>query len=237
VSSVSDRTATRRVGAEPETSRLVVRRRGGWWAGRSRTWWVVRALAAFVAVSVLYFGATFVQVWRAARSDHAHPADAIVVLGAAQYDGVPSPVLASRLDHALELYVAGIAPVIVVTGGRADGDRFTEATAGATYLHDRGVPDESILRETTGRSTWESIAATARFLDARGLDDVVLVTDPFHAARVDEVAEEVGLNASTSPVADSPIRGAAEWRRMVAETAYIGIGRIIGYRRLEGILG
>jgi uncharacterized SAM-binding protein YcdF (DUF218 family) len=237
VTAVSGRTTAPRSSAEPETSRLLIRRRGGGWAGRSRTWWALRAIAAFLAITVLYFGATFVQVWRAARSDHAHPADAIVVLGAAQYDGVPSPVLASRLEHALELWVEGIAPVIVVTGGRADGDRFTEATAGASWLHERGVPDEAILRETTGRSTWESIAATARFLDERGLDEVVLVTDPFHAARVGEVAEEVGLDASTSPVTDSPVRGAAEWRRMVEETAYIGIGRIIGYRRLEEILG
>ena len=107
----------------------------------------------------VYLSVTFVQVWRAARRDDARPSDAIVVLGAAQYDGRPSPVLAARLDHAIDLYDDGIAPVIVVTGGRQPGDRFTEATAAANYLHDHGVPDDAILRETTGRSSWESLDA------------------------------------------------------------------------------
>ena len=95
----------------------------------------------------------------APRRTQRGPSDAIVVLGAAQYDGRPSPVLAARLDHALELYDDGVAPMIVVTGGRQPGDRFTEATASATYLHEHGVPDAAILRETTGRSSWESLAA------------------------------------------------------------------------------
>src|SRR3954469_8813970 len=106
-------------------------------------------LAIFTLVFV-YLTVTFVQVWMASRRDEARPSDAIVVLGAAQYDGRPSKVLAARLDHAYDLYQAGIAPKIVVTGGRRTGDRFTEATAAATYLHRRGVPDNAILRETTG---------------------------------------------------------------------------------------
>ena len=116
------------------------------------------ALALFMIVFV-YLAVTFFQVWRTARKDAARPSDAIVVLGAAQYDGRPSPVLAARLDHALDLYRAGVAPIIVVTGGRQEGDRFTEATAGATYLHEHGVPDTAILRETSGRSSWQSLAA------------------------------------------------------------------------------
>ena len=129
---------------------------------------------------------TFVQVWRAARRDDARPSDAIVVLGAAQYDGTPSPVLAARLDHALDAVRRRIAPMIVVTGGRQPGDRFTEATAAATYLHEHGVPDDAILRETTGRSSWESLAAAARFLKERDMTRVVLVSDPYHAARIDD---------------------------------------------------
>jgi uncharacterized SAM-binding protein YcdF (DUF218 family) len=190
---------------------------------------------ALVAAGLLavYLLVTFVQVWRAARHDGARPSDAIVVLGAAQYDGRPSPVLAARLDHALALYEDGIAPVIVVTGGRQEGDRFTEAAAAATYLHEHGVPDDAILRETTGRSSWESLAASARFLAERDLTQVVLVSDPYHAARIDAIASEVGLDASVSPTRTSPIRGAAEWRRFASETVRVAAGRIFGFGRLD----
>ena len=92
-------------------------------------------------------------------------AQAIIVLGAAQYDGVPSPVLKARLDHALELYRWKIAPIIVVTGGRQPGDRFTEATAGYDYLRDLGVPDSAIRKEVHGSTTWESLRAASTFLE------------------------------------------------------------------------
>jgi uncharacterized SAM-binding protein YcdF (DUF218 family) len=197
----------------------------------------LRVALVFFALLFLYFFVTFIQVWRQARADNARPSDAIVVLGAAQYDGRPSPVLQARLDHALELYEKGIAPVIVVTGGRQEGDRFTEATAGATYLHEHGVPDDAILRETTGRSSWESLAASARFLEERGMTSVVLVSDPYHAKRIDAIASEVGLDAVTSPTQTSPIDGAAEWRRFATETLRVGAGRIFGYRRLDSQVG
>lgn len=187
---------------------------------------------ALLGIVVLYFGVTFYQVWRAARSDDARPAQAIVVLGAAQYDGRPSDVLAARLDHAIGLYERGIAPTIVVTGGGQEGDRFTEATASASYLHEHGVPDEAILRETTGHSSWESLAASARFLEEEGITDVVLVSDPFHSARIDAIADELGLDAVTSPTQTSPIKGFAEWRRLGTETLRVGVGRVIGFRRI-----
>lgn len=185
------------------------------------------------AVVAVYLAVTFVQVVGAARRDDARASDAIVVLGAAQYDGVPSPVFAARLDHALRLYEQGIAPVIVVTGGRQAGDRFTEATAAATYLHQRGVPDAAILRETTGRSSWESLRASARFLEARGIESVVLVSDPYHSARIDAIASEVGLDGVTSPTRTSPISGLDEWRRLGTETLRVAAGRVFGYGRLE----
>ena len=193
----------------------------------------LRVGAVMFALLFVYLSVTFFQVWRAARRDDARPSDAIVVLGAAQYDGRPSPVLAARLDHALALYEEGIAPRIVVTGGRQEGDRFTEATAAANYLHDHGVPDDAILRETTGRSSWESLSASARFLKQDGLDQVVLVSDPYHAARIDAIASEVGLDAVTSPTNTSPIDGTAEWRRFATETLRVGAGRIFGFDRLE----
>ena len=158
-----------------------------------------------------------------------------MVLGAAQYDGVPSEVYEARLDHAADLYHQGIAPTIVVTGGKAEGDRFTEASTGATYLHGRGVPDRDILRETSGRNSWESLAASARFLKERGIHDVVLVSDPFHAERIDAIADEVGLAGHTSPTRTSPIDGVDEWRRLGSETVKVAVGRLIGFRRMMNL--
>jgi uncharacterized SAM-binding protein YcdF (DUF218 family) len=185
-----------------------------------------------LAVAVTYFGATFVQVWRAGRVEGARPAEALVVLGAAQYNGRPSPVLRARLNHVADLYSRGFAPLVVVTGGRATGDRFTESAASANYLHRQGVPDEAILREAGGRNSWESLAASARFLRQRGIRDVVLVSDPFHAARIAAIAGELGLDAATSPTRTSPIGGVDEFRHLLVETAQVGLGRIVGYRRL-----
>jgi uncharacterized SAM-binding protein YcdF (DUF218 family) len=190
------------------------------------------ALAVF-AIGFVYLSAVFVQVWAAARRDDARPADAIIVLGAAQFDGRPSKILAARLDHAIDLYRRGIAPTVVVTGGKQPGDRFTEASASATYLHDHQVPESAILRETQGRTSWQSLAAAARFLKDRHLDRVVLVSDPYHSARIEDVAHEVGLKATTSPTRTSPIKGAGEWRRLLTETIRVAAGRIFGYDRLD----
>ncbi len=180
---------------------------------------------------IAYVGITFVQVYRASRHDGARPADAVVVLGAAQYDGRPSPVLQARLDRALELYETGLSARIVLTGGRQEGDRFTEATAGYNYLRERGVPDEHLLKEVGGASTFESIAASARFLQDRGLTTVVLVTNDYHAYRVEAVAEEVGLDATVSPISSQLGRG-GELRQIGRETLAVAIGRVIGFDRL-----
>jgi uncharacterized SAM-binding protein YcdF (DUF218 family) len=166
------------------------------------------------------------------QQDQRRRVDAVVVLGAAQYNGRPSPVLRARLDHAADLWHRRIAPVVVVTGGKAEGDRFTESAAGANYLHTKGVPDAAILREATGRTSWQSLAASARFLRQRGIRDVVLVSDPFHAARIAGIASELGLDAATSPTRTSPIKGLSELRHMVTETAQVGVARVIGFRRL-----
>src|SRR5581483_2874158 len=194
--------------------------------------WLRRGLVAAVVLPVVYFAVTFVQVWRTSRRDGARPAQAVVVLGAAQYDGRPSAVLRARLDHAADLWRRRIAPVVVVTGGKAVGVRFTESQAGANYLHTKGVPDEAILREATGRSSWESLSSAARFLRQRGITDVVLVSDPFHAARIHGIAAELGLSSATSPTRTSPITGFSAFRHMVTETAQVGVARVIGFRRL-----
>jgi uncharacterized SAM-binding protein YcdF (DUF218 family) len=195
----------------------------------------VKLVVGLLAAVVLYLGVTFVQVWRAARHDQARSADAIVVFGTAQYNGVPSPVLAARLDHAIELYEKDLAPVIVVTGGNQPGDQFTEATASANYLIQRGVPDEDVLREVSGTSSWQSLAAAANFLDDRDIDDVLLVSDPFHSLRIRAMATELGLEAHSSPTKTSPIRGMSEARYMARETVAVAVGRIVGFRRQASI--
>jgi uncharacterized SAM-binding protein YcdF (DUF218 family) len=202
--------------------------------GRSARRWAihvgVQVLLGLLVAGVAYVGITFFQVWDASRSDHVRASDAIVVLGAAQYDCEPSPVLQARLDHALELYQEGVAPRIVVTGGKRAGDRCTEASAGADYLLQGGVPDGDILREVKGTNTWESIAAAAAFLTDKGYTRVVLVTDDYHALRVRAIADELGLEPVVSPVGDS-----ASLRELAKETGAVAVGRVVGFRRLVDI--
>ena len=186
---------------------------------------------ALAVLGVVYLAITYLQVWHASNQDNRGPADAIIVLGAAQYDGRPSPVLAARLDHAVELYEAGVAPRIVVTGGKREGDRFTEAASSYGYLRRAGVPDEVILREEGGDNTWEQLAAATRFLRDRGVTSAVLVSDDYHAYRLDRIAHEIGLRADVSPV-DPNLPTDERIRAMVRETAAVAAGRIIGFRRL-----
>jgi uncharacterized SAM-binding protein YcdF (DUF218 family) len=193
----------------------------------------LRVALALFAVLLVYLSVVFVQVWLASRRDDARRSDAIVVLGAAQFDGRPSKVLTARLDHAIDLFRRGIAPIVVVTGGKQTGDRFTEAGASASYLHDHDVPDRAILRETTGRSSWQSLASAARILKERNLTRVVLVSDPYHAARINDIAHEVGLHAVSSPTRTSPIKGVGVWRRIFTETIRVAAGRAFGYGRLD----
>jgi uncharacterized SAM-binding protein YcdF (DUF218 family) len=195
----------------------------------------VKVAAGLLAALILYLGVTFFQVWRAARDDQAGPAEAIVVFGTAQFNGVPSPVLAARLDHAMELYERDLAPVIVVTGGNQPGDQFTEATASANYLIQRGVPDEDVLREVSGTTSWQSLAAAANFLDDRSIKDVLLVSDPFHSLRIRAMASELGLEGRSSPTKSSPIKGMSEARYMVRETVAVAVGRVVGFRRQASI--
>lgn len=195
---------------------------------RSLWWWIWRVAGALVLAMVLYVLLTFVQVWQASRRDGAPgSADAIVVLGAAQYDCRPSPVLGRRLDHALDLYGDGVAGTIVVTGGKQDGDRCTEAEASADYLRAAGVPDDDLLLEVQGRTSWESLAATGVILRERDLTRVVLVTDGYHALRVQAIAEQIGLDATVSPS-----RSGGSLGDLVKETAAVAVGRIIGFDRL-----
>ncbi len=196
-------------------------------ARRARRW-VLRGGLAFVVLVVLYLLFTFWQVWHASRVDARRPSDAIVVLGAAQYDGRPSPVLQARLDTAYELYARGLAPLVVTTGANQVGDRHTEAESGYEYLRDRGVPEAALLAVPVGNNTWQELEATAQQLEARGRSSVVLVSDPYHAYRVDHIADEVGLDGV---VVSTP--GSASLSRLLRETAGASVGRFVGYEALS----
>ena len=197
-----------------------------------------RRLAALaVVVVVAYLGVTFLQVWRASRHDQARRAQAVVVLGAAQYNGRPSAVLRARLDHAASLYQRGFADTVVVTGGRQPGDRYTEASTSAAYLAKLGIPDSAVLREVSGRTSWQSLASAAAFLKRRGVHTVLLVSDGFHAARIVAIADELGLKGYASPTRTSPIHGRKELTYMAKETFAVAAGRIVGFRRAAGIAG
>ncbi|MFN2608867.1 MAG: YdcF family protein [Acidimicrobiales bacterium] len=196
---------------------------------------VLKIVAVVGVVAVLYTGVTLGQVWLASRRDGARPAQAIVVLGTAQYNGEPSPVLRARLDHAVALWRQKLAPVIVVTGGRQPGDRFTEASASANYLLAQGVPDADLLREVSGTSSWQSLAAAASFLHQRSISEVLLVSDPFHSYRITAIADELGLDGHASPTRTSPITGLTATRYLLRETAAVAVGRVIGFRREAGI--
>ncbi len=195
----------------------------------------VKLTAGAIALLLLYVGVTYVQVWQASHRDEAKRADAIVVFGAAQYNGTPSPVLRARLDHAADLYQRDIADLVFVTGGSQPGDRTTEAGASAAYLKRHGVPESALRREISGRTSWQSLAFAAFYLKQRGKTDVVLVSDPFHNARIAAMAGELGLTASVSPTRTSPIGGGEEQRYLVKETMAVALGRVVGFRRVSGI--
>ncbi len=174
-----------------------------------------------------YVGVIAVQVVNASRTDDAVPADAVVVLGAAQYDGTPSPALQARLDRALELYESGLVSTVVLTGSKQPADRFTEAFAGYRYLAARGVDDDALVIVDDGETTYDSLAAAARVLRDHGASDVLLVTDPYHNRRVQGIAREVGLSPHVTPT-----DRAASPAQLIGETGRVAVGELIGYRRL-----
>lgn len=193
-----------------------------------------RRLLAFGVVAglflLVYLGVTFVQVLVASRHDDRSPADAIVVLGAAQYNGEPSGALRGRLDHALVLYEERVAPVIIPTGGGLPGDVTTEGLAGYAYLRERGVPEEAILPEVGAGNTYEALSAAAVILRERGLARAVLVSDPYHNRRLEGIAREVGLDAGVSPTG-----APSDAFSLARETLAVAAGRLIGFRRLAAL--
>lgn len=203
-------------------------------------WWRIgpswnRVLIGVFFILFVYYGVTLIQVMAAGRSHGSPPVEAIVVLGAAQYDGRPSPQLAARLDHVVTLWNDGVAPTVVVTGGNQPGDRFTEAQASLRYLTDRGLPEAVILMEDRGSTTYESLEAVAGLL-GKGVE-VVVVTDPYHAYRSKLTAEAVGLEAHASSTPTTVVTGWTSLRRQLGEAAGVSVGRLVGFGRLSELTG
>ena len=196
----------------------------------------LRLVIALVLVCGAYYVVNLWLVHRTGNSDQARQVDAIVVMGAAQYDGRPSPQLASRLDHVVELWRQGLAPLVITTGSKQPGDRFTEAQASAVYLGEHGVPT-SAIEQVGGATSYESLREAASLLHARGLQRVLLVSDPYHSLRIRLSSEELGLTAYVSPTRTSPVVGAARFRREVKEAVGVSVGRIIGFDALLRITG
>src|SRR5262249_33066361 len=161
-------------------------------------------LASIVVGALLVVGWTSFRIWAVGNRDDRGPADTIVVLGAAQYNGTPSPVLKARLDHAIDLFRQGFAPWLVVTGGRAEGDRTTEAASARAYAIAKGVPADAILVEDEGRTTLESLGAVAGILRSHGLHSALLVSDRTHMLRVLRIARDQGIEGFGSPTTTSP---------------------------------
>ena len=194
---------------------------------------VVQSFGASVAVMLFYFLLSLFQVWNTGRSDDRQPVDAIVVLGAAQYDGRPSPQFQARLDHALELWKLDLASYIVVTGGKQVGDRFTEAAAARKFFETEGVLDNLIFEENLGKTTYASLLAVSRVASERKIERVLIVSDPFHQLRAKLIAQEVGLDAITSATRSSVIRGGDAFQRNLQEAAGVAVGRIVGFQRVD----
>jgi uncharacterized SAM-binding protein YcdF (DUF218 family) len=179
-----------------------------------------RLLALLLAAVLVGWFVSLAAVLRAAKRDEARPADAIVVLGAAQYQGRPSPVLRARLDHAITLWKRGLAPRLVLTGGTGVGDTTSEAAVSRRYVTRRGVPDSAIVLENRGRTTSQSLRAVADLLGDRETPRVLLVSDPFHSLRLGIIARRFGLEPHTSPTRTSPIsqNRAEAWKYLLSES-------------------
>lgn len=178
----------------------------------------ILAVLVVTAIALWLISAAAVLVW--SSRDEARPAQAIVVLGAAQYAGRPSPVLRARLDHALELWGRHLSSLLILTGGTGSGDTTSEAAVGRTYARKHGVPDSAIVEENEGRTTSESMRAVAGILEARGLQSALLVSDPFHMLRLRILARRFGFTPYTSPTRTSPISPNREerWKYIFSES-------------------
>src|SRR6202166_741764 len=170
---------------------------------RRRGHWFLRLAALMAAAVAAFLAITSIRIVRESWLEEAKPADAIVVFGAAEYSGHPSPVLRARLDHAFELFAQGIAPVVITTGGAAADPRFSEGGVGRDYLMHRGIPERDLIAETQGNDTAQSAVRVAVIMRANGLHSCVAVSDAYHVFRIKRLLEHQGI----APVYVSPRPG------------------------------
>lgn len=181
---------------------------------------LVRLALAGLGLLFLVWVASLGAVLAWERHDQSRPVGAIVVLGAAQYVGRPSPVLRARLDHAIALWRRGLAPIMIVTGGTGRGDTTSEAAVSQRYVVQHGVPVQAVLLETEGRTTSESMAGVSALMGGQGRRDVLLVSDPFHMLRLTIIARRHGLEPFASPTPTSPIAASPtlRWKYALSES-------------------
>ena len=189
-------------------------------------------LSAFLLSAVFYVCIVFVNVRWSGSHDTGNKADVIVVMGAAQYDGVPSPLLEYRLRHALDLWKKSRAPLIAVTGGKKTGDRFTEAAASRRWLTDAGVPAVSIIEETTGRSTWESLVNLAPLLIQKNVKTVLMVSDSWHVERATMSLRELGFSVSPAATTQSPLSVSGVRNKTLREVIGVSVARLTSFKFL-----
>jgi uncharacterized SAM-binding protein YcdF (DUF218 family) len=192
---------------------------------------VLARLIYGVAILCVAIWASFViAIVDAGRRDEAGTADAIIVLGAAQYEGRPSPVLKARLDHAASLWNRGLAPRMIVTGGRGVGDTTSEAAVGMRYLVQRGIPADSISMDTEGLTTSESMVAVRRLLGTKSHPSVLIVSDPFHMLRLAILSRRLHMIPLLSPTRTSPIstRTAQQFKYVMAESIKAPYAFVVG---------
>lgn len=174
--------------------------------------WGILIVILMLASVGAYWMYLYQQVRMIAGRDEAHTADAIVILGAAQYNGAPSPVLKARLDHALHLYKRGYSKVVITTGSYGPDPNFSEAHVATAYLTERGVDPAHIITEQASLTTHDSIRAASVLIKSKGGKSALVVSDGFHLFRIREMFSDEGITAYTSPAPDSPIETSASQR-------------------------
>jgi uncharacterized SAM-binding protein YcdF (DUF218 family) len=181
-----------------------------------RSRWVSRLAGLAAILIVTYFVGICLAIVRTANSQELHHADAVVVFGAAEYAGRPSPVLRARLDHAYDLFKRGLAPVVITTGGAGDDPQFSEGGVGHDYLMHRGIPDSKLIAETQGSDTAQSAERVSVIMRANGMHSCVAVSDAYHVYRIRQLLEHQGVQVYTAPRPDSRPRSLRQ--RFVAVT-------------------
>jgi len=191
---------------------------------------LTRLISAIAILCVAVWVSFVMAIVEAGRRDQAGPADAIIVLGAAQYEGRPSPVLTARLDHAASLWNRGLAPRMIVTGGRGVGDTTSEAAVGRRYLVQRGIPAGSIWMDTEGLTTSQSMVAVRRLLGTKASPSVLIVSDPFHMLRLAILTRRLHMIPLLSPTRTSPIstRPVQQFKYVMAESIKAPYAMVVG---------